>query len=464
MLKRRLRSRLKPWLREAWPALAAVGLFGLIAALLEYRQLDLGVYWKAAQRVFIDGTEPYTRADGQGLPFTYPPTALFMLRPLAGLTQDQAAALLLTLNLAASVVVMLVLPQGLAWTGGVRDLAARRLARFGPLYIACFGGVYLTLHFHQVNLLLLLCLWAYWRALRRGWEPSSWGSSCRGSGWRRRLGQLAAGASLALGSIAKPHYGLLVASSLGCPWRGRAPGVGLWLLAGAAAGGAALLALSLAIAPAGSWSVWIEHIPGATSYTALPPGHSSIAAPWNRSIAGEVARWLVPNKFIEPVAAAPAAAAVITGALVAVLGLITAWAMLASLRRRARGCRAGNGAPDPRAVDLELALLSVWVFLAAPASWTHHLVMLLPAALVLLRDSVLEPRTGTMQRIAAGLVLAVLALTLDDLLPRDVRTGSRAMLALMTVAVLGLWLLLLQQLVKRTKPAHRSRRHPPLPK
>jgi hypothetical protein len=224
------------------------------------------------------------------------------------------------------------------------------------------------------------------------------------------------------------------------------------------------LALSLAIAPAGSWSVWIEHIPGATSYTALPPGHSSIAAPWNRSIAGEVARWLVPNKFIEPVAAAPAAAAVITGALVAVLGLITAWAMLASLRRRARGCRAGNGAPDPRAVDLELALLSVWVFLAAPASWTHHLVMLLPAALVLLRDSVLEPRTGTMQRIAAGLVLAVLALTLDDLLPRDVRTGSRAMLALMTVAVLGLWLLLLQQLVKRTKPAHRSRRHPPLPK
>jgi hypothetical protein len=108
-------------------------------------------------------------------------------------------------------------------------------------------------------------------------------------------------------------------------------------------------------------------------------------------------------------------------------------------------------------VDLELSLLSVWVFLAAPASWTHHLVMLLPAALVLLREAVLDPRASGPGRLAAGLVLAVLALTLDDLLPREVRTGSHAIMALMTVAVLGLWALLLERLL-----AHNAVKRPTL--
>jgi hypothetical protein len=73
--------------------------------------------------------------------------------------------------------------------------------------------------------------------------------------------------------------------------------------------------------------------------------------------------------------------------------------------------------------------------------------MLLPAALVLLRDAVLDPRAGGLGRLAAVLVLAVLALTLDDLIPPEVRTSSRAIMALTTVAVLGLWALLLQLLV-----------------
>jgi len=101
--------------------------------------------------------------------------------------------------------------------------------------------------------------------------------------------------------------------------------------------------------------------------------------------------------------------------------------------------------------DLELSLVAVAVFLAAPASWTHHLVMLLPAALVLLRDGVLNPAEPLGTRLTAALVLAVLALTLDDLIPREVRVSSQAIMSLMTVAVAGLWLLLAQRLVDRIR-------------
>jgi hypothetical protein len=482
-----LRSRWRP---QRLSLLAALGLFAVITWLLPVRALDLEVYWRAAQQVFVVGTEPYTRADDAGLPFTYPPTALFMLRPLAVLSLDEAANLLWALNLALAVLVIWLLPRDLARmpvgtaspprrTTSALDIAAQRLLIWGPLYVACFGGLYLTLHFHQVNLLLLLCLWPFWRALRAASPASPIGSRRvdkrsavhPSRGWISRRSstrlplpftsccrQLAAGASLALGSIAKPHYGLLLLGAFGCLRIGRRPGPGVWLVLGAALGGLALLWLSLIIAPAGSWAAWWQHVPGNTSYTALPPGHSSIAAPWNRSIAGEVARWLVPNKFTTPVLTSPAAAQFVTTILVLGLGLATAWAVLGSVRRRARRFASGHDGLDPTAVDLELSLIAVWVFLAAPASWTHHLVMLLPAALVLLRDAVLDPRAGGLGRLAAVMVLAVLALTLDDLIPPEVRASSRAIMALMTAAVLGLWALLLQRLLAQdTDPLDRVR-------
>jgi len=452
--------------RSEWAALvAALALFTTIASQLEPRELDLAVYWQAAQRIFVDGIEPYTRPDDRGLPFTYPPTAFFLLWPLAGRTLEQAAALMWPLNLALAVAVIWLLPRDLARQAEVpgiaaspsllplaaRNMASRRLLICGPVYIASFGGLYLTLYFQQVNLLLLVCLWGFWRVLRQA------GATPAATLPRDPLGLLTAGASLALGSIAKPHFGLLGLGALGCLRHGRRPGPGAGLVLGAAIGGAALLWLSLALAPAGSWQAWVDQILANTSLTTLPPGHSSIAAPWNRSIAGEVARWLVPNKFTDIVAASPAAAGWITTALVLTLTLATAFALLGSLRLRARRCRTGLGAAAPVAVDLELSLLSTWVFLAAPASWTHHLVLLLPAALVLLRDAVLNPRARGFTKLAAGLVLAVLALTLDDLIPREIRTASHALMSLMTVAVIGLWALLLEQLLAHNASARRAR-------
>lgn len=392
----------------------ALALFAAITSALHTRALDIAVYRQAAERVFVAGVDPYQHRDGDVLPFTYPPTALFLIYPFSSLELADAERLVWDLNLALVPILMLLMVRDLA-----EDEPGRRLVLWGPIYIAAFGGVYLTLRFHQINLLILLCLWLYWRSVRRG-----------------RCGY-GAGAALVLGSVAKPHYALLLLGALARP-RPR-------LLLGGASAALALLTLSLMLAPAGSWESWLTQIVGTTSYTTLPPGHSSIAAPWNRSIPGQVARFLVPNKFTEPLADSPAAAAMLSTVLVLALGAISASVIIASMRRRRRSPAGGHATR----IDLELSILSVWIFLAAPASWTHHLVMLLPPALVLLRDAVLDPTQPPTSRASAALVLLVLALTLDDLIPRELRTASQALMGLMTVAVLALWLLLVERLHRR---------------
>ena len=266
------------------PATAAFALalllFTLIAAVLPTRDLDLGVYWRAAQRSFIAEVDPYPRPDGEQLPFTYPPTALFLIYPFSRLDLADSARLMWGLNLLLVPVLMWLLVSDLARTRPARGpvgpedddpddrLAGQRLRIWGPLYVASFGGIYLTLHFHQVNLLILLCLWLFWRALRLG-----------------RAGY-GAGAALALSAVAKPHYGLLLLAALQWPRTSPGDAASLWRaqrpFTGAILAGLLLLALSLLIAPAGSWNSWLTLVLGNTSFTELPPGHSSIAAPWNR--------------------------------------------------------------------------------------------------------------------------------------------------------------------------------------
>ncbi len=386
-----------------------VCLFAGITSTLSPVDTDIAVYWKAAHRVFDLGIDPYLRQPGDVLPFTYPPTALFLLYPFSGLDLDQATLLILAVNLLLGVTLMAMI---------IADLsvghAGRRLAFWGPVYVALFGGLYLTIVFCQINLIVLLFIWLFWRDARRS-KPA----------WR-------SGIALAVGCVAKPHYSLLLlGSGLKPGWR---------VIAGVSIAGAALLGMSFALVPEGGWQTWFGAVLGETSYTALPAGHSSIAAPWNRAIPGFIARFFVPNKFIDPVIDSPATARILSAALILLMLTVSAWTLYRSMRRADR---------SPADRDLELSLISVFVFLASPVSWTHHLVMLLPAALVMLRDGVLDRNQPVASRLTVGLVLAVIAFTFDDLIPREVRISSLAIMSLMTVAIIALWLLIVERLLER---------------
>ena len=398
-----------------WLGLAiGLTLFAAIASQLSLRDTDVAVYLKAAERVFEQGIDPYPRGAEDQLPFTYPPTALFLLYPLVDLTLAQAKVLLSAINVALVPAVMILIVGDLA-RASPSTAGARRLLLWGPIYIACYGGLYLNLIFCQINVILLLVLWGFWRRVRLGRAGAS------------------AGAALVLGSVAKPHVGLLLLAA--------GPRPGWRLVGGVVAAGLVLLLIAWWLAPVGSWGSWLALVPGNSSYHGLPDGHSSIAAPWNRSIAGSVARFLVPNKFSAIWLDAPGLAQGISTAIVLLLLTVTGWTLFRSMRRVERA------AADR---DLEMSLILLWVFFAAPASWTHHLVLLLPAALVLLRDSVLEPDLTLVSRMTAGLVLLVIAATLDDLVPLPVRTASQPMMALMTIGLLSLWLLLIQSLLRRS--------------
>lgn len=398
-----------------------IAIFAAIASQIPLRDTDIAVYAKAAERVWVEDADPYPRRPDDVLPFTYPPTALPLLLPAATLTAPQLADAMRGLNLALTLAVMVLVVGDLG-----RDDPSKRLLLWGPIYIAAFGGLYLNLQFGQINLLLLLLTWGYWRRLRLA---------------RQSVG---AGVLLTLGCVAKPHYALLAL--------GAGPRPGKALTGGAVIGGGALIALSLWVAPSNSWWSWWHQIVATTSVTELPPGHSSIAAPWNRSIAGTVARFLVPNKFSTILADNPTLAARITGIAILVVVAITGACVWRSMRRSLNGASDHHQARGPVDHDRELSLIAIAVFLIAPASWTHHLVMLLPAALVLLRDRVLADGVPLSSRLTAALVLAILALTLDDLMPRALRTSSLPLMTLMTIAVIALWLLLAEQLW------HRSRR------
>lgn len=414
--------------RQAWRQRAgerfvglaiALSLLALLASQIPLRDTDTAVYAKAAERVVLAAEDPYPRRAGDVLPFTYPPTALPLLYLVAPLSPAQLASVMLAANLLLTLLVMLVLVGDLA-----RDDPSGRLLIWGPIYIAIFGGLYLTLQFGQINLLLLLLLWGFWRNIRRDRQSAR------------------AGALLALGCVAKPHYALLAVGSGPLP--------GLRLLAGGLGAGALLVALSLWIAPVGSWGSWWAEIVATTRVTELPPGHSSIAAPWNRSIPGAVARFLVPNKFSSILADDQTLATRISGAAILVVVGTTGTVLWRSMRRgRKPGSHAEQWPRGPVDHDLELSLISLAVFLIAPASWTHHLVMLIPAALVLLRDRVLRPEVAPGSRLTAGLVLAVIALTLDDLIPLQLRVSSLPLMTLMTASVVALWLLLAEQLWRR---------------
>ena len=395
--------------RRCLGLIIGVSLFFAVVSTLSLVETDVAVYWKAAHRVFDLGIDPYLRQPGDVLPFTYPPTALFLLYPLSGLDLDQATLLILAVNLLLSVTLMVMI---------IADLSVghsgRRLAFWGPVYVATFGGLYLTIVFCQTNLIVLLFIWLFWRDARRS-KPA----------WR-------SGIALAVGCVAKPHYGLLLLGS--------GPKPGYRVIAGASIAGAVLLGMSFALVPEGGWQTWLGVVLGETSYTALPAGHSSIVAPWNRAIPGFIARFFVPNKFIAPVVDSPATARFLSTALILLLLAVSAWTLYRSMRRADR---------SPADRDLELSLISVFVFLASPASWTHHLVMLLPAALVMLRDGVLDRNQRVASRLTVGLVLAVIAFTFDDLIPREVRISSLAIMSLMTVAVVALWLLIVERLLER---------------
>jgi hypothetical protein len=338
------------WVRT----LAACGLVALLAGAVRvfdahYRFFDMVIYHDAL-RWWSNGGELYDYvAPVRGeLGFTYPPFAAFVLRPVAGVPAVTAGWLNAAGSLLALAVVLAVLAAPIAARHG-RPLRLV-LAAAVPLAL-CTEPVRQTLGFGQVNLWLFALVVLDLVVL--GGSGSRW-----------------AGVGVGIATAIKLTPGLFIGYLLVTgQWRAARTAT---VTTAALTGGAFLLAPAESLRYFGDLLWQTERVGTAAALT-------------NQSLAGLLAR-------VAGTPSAPAGWWLALCVLVLVVGL--------------RRARAADAAGD-RVTALTLTGLTA--NLVSPMSWTHHLVFL-PVAVLILAD-VAARRRDPLPAVAAGggYVLSVLS-------------------------------------------------------
>lgn len=173
----------------------------------------------------------------------------------------------------------------------------------------------------------------------------------------------------------------------------------------------------------------------------MSPEHLySPAACWNQSINAFTARLFLGDGFNEPLVRNMQAARLLP--LVINLALLGVTVL---------ACRA-SGNRNPRSFDLGFSVFLVFSFLAAPYSWEHHLVFILPP-MALLLTRLLAARQWTGGVLVFALVVLLLAIPLPWSAPGFSKQPSffrgavpSVFISAKLAAVLAIWGLHLQQL------------------
>jgi hypothetical protein len=360
--------RRRPAVRAAAGGAGAL-LIGVMAGVLDghYRFFDMVIYHDAI-RWWIGGGDLYEYAAPvpERLGFTYPPVAAFLLLPVAAVPAVKAG----WLNAAGSVVVLAIVLPALITTAATRPGWSGWCGRVAPaaaLPLAlCTEPVRQTLGLGQVNLLLFALMVADLVVLRR-----------TGSRW--------AGAGVGIAAAVKITPGLfLVFLLISGQWRTART---------AAATAAALTGAGFVLAPAESL-----HYFGDLLWQTQRVGPADAVA--NQSLAGLLAR-------LGDSTTAPAGWWIVLVLLALTVGL-------------SRARRAHLDGDEVTA----LTLVGLTANLVSPISWTHHL-MFLPVAVLILADLAVNHRTAR-HGVAALTVYAVSVVSPIWLVP-DHLTGLPAL-------------------------------------
>jgi hypothetical protein len=321
-------------------------------------QRDFPSFYYAARAAFVEGRSPYDQVFleslGQGarvFPFIYTPPSLILLAPLALLPYELARLAFVALN---HLLVLVLLGGTLFPLLRLRAEAQAAVIAFGIAYFLNFQPLFVQFSHGQVNLLLAVLMLFAWLALQRG---------------RDGLAGTALGFAVALKTYPLLLLGFLVIHRR---WRAIA-----WTVATVVV----LCLVSVAVLPRAAWEDWSREVAPAAGYGAFdipadnralrwPGGVMSPAGVENQSVNGQLARLFTENKAQRPIAVMPGVGRGLTYAVNIALVLASAFVVFQAWRR---------GAHD---VDGLMCLTLFLMYLAAPISWEHHLVYLLPAILV----------------------------------------------------------------------------------
>lgn len=342
------------------------------------------IYW-GARLAFVEQRSPYVEGvfreaaetlNQRVFPYLYPPSSLLAFYPFSLVTYDTAKLILLVTSHACFLAFLYLFffkIKAIEPEGDSRWLLAALLVA----YVLNFYPVVDNFVWGQINLPILLLVCVSWLALKRGWSA------------------VAVAVPLSLAVLLKTYPILL-----------------LPLLVMRKRYGAAALVVALVVAyglvswlvlPQGLWHDWTTNVAPTGGYGQQPFQLFFPVEPWNHSINGvgcflqnrlETVFGLPSRYFTTP----------LTYLLCAFVGLATVALSFLSARR-------GTGA---KTLDLEVATYLQMTFLVAPLSWEHHLIYVLPSALLSIRILL---RDGAPPLMLASVLASLFVLAWD--LPRD---------------------------------------------
>ncbi|CAN5539377.1 N/A [soil metagenome] len=381
--------------------------------LLPGSSVDYPSYHYAAVMAFQEGKSPYgphafdaasEQMQQRVHPFLYPPPSLLAFWPLAHLSFAAGkAALLVASHLCYLWAIWVILRRLTPWPAEqhLRDVVLVVLV----LYCFLFDPAIVTLALGQVNLVVLPFLFLALAAMR-----------VNATAWKIAL-------PLSAAILLKTYPAVLLLPLL---YRRQFKAIALTcVFFGIYAVIAAL------VLPVEVWGSWFRDVLPAGGYAKS----AAAALPWNQNINAWVMRLLVPNPFMEtPIPAAWLANPVATLLSLAVLGVTGFF-----------GFRAARRSVDGQISEVEIAAYLLMIFLIAPLSWEHHLVYILPAAVLSIMLLMTQKvRGGPLVLLVAALCLIAWRVPLAE--PPLGRGWWTLLISVKFYAVVVLWLFFVNRL------------------
>jgi alpha-1,2-mannosyltransferase len=370
---------------------------------------DFPSIYYGARLAFVEHRSPYVegvfRQAEEALhqrvfPYLYPPSSLLAFYPFSLVGYDAAKLALLVTSHACFLLFLYLFffkLKAIEPEGNSRLLLSALLVA----YLLNFYPVVDNFVWGQINLPILLLVCVSWLALKRGWNA------------------FAVAVPLSLAMLLKTY-----------------PIVLLPLLVLRKRYGAAALAVALVVAyglvswlviPRGLWHDWATNVAPTGGYGERPFQLFFPVEPWNHSVNGFgcfvqdriKTVFGVPSRYLTTP---------FTYLVCALVGLVTVGLSFLSARGR-------TGA---KTFDLEFATYLQMMFLVAPLSWEHHIVFVLPSALLAI-DMLFKD--GARRRVLVPVLASLFVLAWD--FPRDEMFLFGGILALTNAvkffAVLFMW-------------------------
>jgi alpha-1,2-mannosyltransferase len=344
--------------------------------------IDLPSFYWGANVVFNNHGSPYRPGvfdDAQRImnqkifPYLYPPPSLLLFYPFSLMSYNTAKILMVIINHISIILLIYLLIFKILKKSIVEvDYNVHLNGFLLPaliLYIVKFSPITHTLDLGQINIIAMDLLCLTWYLLKKD--------------------ELPVVASTALfGAILLKTYPVLLIPLLLIKRKFK---IILWISFFVIIFSIA----SYAILPRSTWTDWTSIVLSRGGYAETPIGLFSPSSPHNQSINGFTSRlFLIRESAILPNPLAAKVAPYLLSICVVTVQLLLAW-MLWIYHK-------------DKFIDFEFALFLLTMYLVAPFSWDHHLVFIIPAALLAIL-SLLSSRHSLLKLFSVGLCIFLVA-------------------------------------------------------